>query len=251
MRSLMTSTNEAPPEADRQVARVNSLPISFGMARIALMLAALAGLAAGSGAVAAQDAAGAPAANTKDPSQLVQTVAESFLKDLETHREAYRKDPQALRQAVDKDVLPFFDMQYSARLVLGRHWREANPDQRQSFVDAFENSMLENYGNALVEFKSDRLRVLPTRTDPGATNAIVRSTIRRDDGSTVPVNYVMHQTAQGWKAWDVIIEGISYVKSFRDDFGAQIDKEGIDSVIQRLQRGERPKTPGGQEEKKS
>jgi phospholipid transport system substrate-binding protein len=187
-------------------------------------------------------ATGSPA-NAQDPAQLVQSVAQTLLKDLEANRETYRKNPQALREAVDRDVLRFFDIEYAARLVLGRHWRDATPEQRKRFVDAFENSMLNNYGNALVEFKGDRLKVLPSRGEPDSKFAEVRTTIRRDDGSDVPVNYVLHQTPDGWKAWDVVIQGISYVKSFRDDFGAQIDQQGIDAVIDRLQKGAKPNVP--------
>jgi phospholipid transport system substrate-binding protein len=210
----------------------------------ALICSASLMVAASAGAHAAQPATSgpgtAPAADSQDPSQLVQSVAQNFLKDLDAHRDTYRKDPQALRQVVDKDVLRFFDIEYAARLVLGRHWRDATPEQRQRFVDAFENSMLNNYGNALVEFKGDRLKVLPTRGQPDDKFAEVRTTIRRDDGSDVPVNYVLHKTPDGWKAWDVVIQGISYVKSFRDDFGAQIDQQGIDAVIDRLQKGAKP-----------
>jgi phospholipid transport system substrate-binding protein len=67
----------------------------------------------------------------------------------------------------------------------------------------------------------------------------VRTTVKRSNGQVVPVNYSLRLTEQGWKAWDVVIEGISYVKSFREDFGAEIDQKGIDAVIQRLeaQRG--------------
>jgi len=205
--------------------------------------------ALGGQALAAQPAAGSnattasAAANSQDPAQLVQNVAQTFLKDLDANRENYRKNPQALRELVDRDVLRFFDVQYAARLVLGRHWRDATPDQRQRFIDAFENSMLNNYGNALVEFKGDRLKVLPVRGDVDPKFAEVRTTIRRDDGTDVPVNYVLHQTPDGWKAWDVVIQGISYVKSFRDDFGAQIDQQGIDAVINRLQKGAKPNMP--------
>ena len=188
----------------------------------------------------AQDGNTAINANTSDPSQLVQQVAEGFLTDLSKDRAHYRQDKNALKQLVDKDLLPYFDLEYSARLVLGRHARTVTPEQRQAFITAFENSMLSNYGTALVEFQPNRLKVLPTKVEPDATSVIVRSEIRRDDASSVPVNYALHKTAQGWKAWDVIIEGISYVKSFRDDFGAQIDQQGIDAVIKRLQSGEKP-----------
>ncbi len=193
----------------------------------------------------AQQAA-APQGETaqQDPAQLVRDVAEKFLHDLSANRAEYKADPHKLRQLVDQQLLPFFDINYSARLVLGRHWRDASPQQREAFIDAFENSMLQNYGNALADFNSNRLKVLPSRGTPSGSSAIVRTEITRDNGSTVPVNYVMHPTPQGWKAWDVIIEGISYVKSFRDDFAAQIDQQGLDAVIARLQHGGSPKMPG-------
>jgi phospholipid transport system substrate-binding protein len=197
-----------------------------------------AGLAGGAwcSAARAADAAG----SAQDPSQVVQSVAQSFLKDLDAHREAYSKNPQQLRQAVDHDVLPYFDVQYAARLVLARYWRTATPQQRTDFVNAFENSMFANYGNALLGFQSNRLQVLPTRGTPDPKGTLVRTVIHRDDGSTVSVNFQLHQTPEGWKAWDVIVEGISYVKSFRDDFGSEIEQQGLDAVIQRLQHGEKP-----------
>jgi phospholipid transport system substrate-binding protein len=180
------------------------------------------------------------ASKAADPTQMVQEVAQGLLQDLDANRDAYRKDPQKLKELVDKRLLPHFDIEYASRLVLGRHYRDATPEQRQKFLDAFENSMLQNYGNALVEFTANRLKVLPTHVDPNDKSTTVRTEIRRDDGSTVPVNYVVHMTDQGWKAWDVQVEGISYVKSFRDDFGAEIDQKGLDAVIARLQKGEKP-----------
>jgi phospholipid transport system substrate-binding protein len=203
--------------------------------------AGAASLAAGNAqAGAGSPAAGASQAGAEQPSQVVESVAQRFLQDLDSHREQYRQNPKLLREAVDRDVLPHFDVQYAARLVLGRHWRDATPQQRQRFISAFEDSMFTNYGNALLEFRTDRLKVLPTSVGAEATNAMVRTVIRRDDGSTVQVNFALHKTPEGWKAWDVVIEGISYIKSFRDDFGAQIDSQGLDAVIQRLEHGEKP-----------
>ena len=189
---------------------------------------------------AAAPAAGAPAINTQDPTQLVQDVASSILKDLDANRDAYRKDPRKVRELADKYLLPHFDTAYSAQLVLGKYWRTATADQRMRFVKAFQDSMLQNYGNALVEFTANRLKVQPGRVDPGSDLATVSTTITRDDGTTVPVLYVLHKTPAGWMAWDVKIEGISYVKSFRDDFAAQIDQKGLDAVIARLESGARP-----------
>jgi phospholipid transport system substrate-binding protein len=87
----------------------------------------------------------------------------------------------------------------------------------------------------LIEFTGDRIRVLPSPVAADATTATVRTEVRRSNGERVPVNYTMRKTAAGWKAWDVVIEGISYVKSFREDLGSEIDQKGLDTVIQRLE----------------
>jgi phospholipid transport system substrate-binding protein len=76
--------------------------------------------------------------------------------------------------------------------------------------------------------------------EAGAERTTVRTEVKRDNGSTVPVNYSMHKTPDGWKAWDVVIDGISYVKSFRDDFGSEIDQKGLDEVIARMESGGKP-----------
>jgi phospholipid transport system substrate-binding protein len=206
--------------------------------RLAALLACAA-LAASAGALQAADDTGAQV-DASTPGTLIQTAATAMLKDLDAHRADYRKDPAKVHHLVDQILLPYFDTQYSARLVLGRHWNDATPDQRQRFINAFYKSLLNNYGDALVDFTSDRLKVFPYTGDPNAQYASVRTQVRKDDGSEVSVNYSLHRTDQGWKAWDVIIEGISYVKSFRDDFGAEIEQKGIDEVIARLESGAKP-----------
>jgi phospholipid transport system substrate-binding protein len=163
-----------------------------------------------------------------------------MLGDLDKDRDAYRRDPSKVGHLVDKYLLPHFDTEFSARLVLGQHWRTATPEQRKQFIDAFYHSLLNNYGNALTDFTADRLKIFPTKVDPDATRATVRTEVKRSNGDRVSVNYYLHKTPEGWKAWDVVIDGISYVNSYREDFGAQIDAQGIDAVIKRLQSGEKP-----------
>jgi len=204
-------------------------------------LAALAGQA-----MAADDtAATAVQIDTSNPGNLIQSTASAMLKDLDAHRADYKKDPNKVHHLVDEILLPHFDTEYSAKLVLGKYWSTASADQRTRFVDAFYKSMLSNYGDALVDFTSDRLKVFPYTGDPKAQYATVRTQIRKDDGSQVAVNYSLRQTDQGWKAWDVIIEGISYVKSFRDDFSSEIEQKGLDEVIARLESGVKPTAIAG------
>jgi len=169
------------------------------------------------------------------PQALIERVSQDLLRDLDANRAAYEKDPAKLRALVDRYLLPHFDTEFAARRVLGKHWTTATPEQRKRFIDAFVGSLMGDYGDAILEFTADRLKLLPFRGDPAATSATVRSLVKRDDGTEVPVNYTLRATPAGWKAWDVTIEGISYVKNFQNDFGAEINDKGIEHLIQRLE----------------
>jgi phospholipid transport system substrate-binding protein len=196
------------------------------------------------GPLAYAQAPAAPAAgqsqSAQGPSEVVKGAAEGMLKDLDANRPMYRKDPSKTGELVDKYLLPNFEVETAARAVLGVHWRTATPEQRKRFVDAFYHSLVTNYGNALVEFTSDKLKIYPTNVEPKDERATVRTDVKTGSGDRVSVNYQMRKTPQGWKAIDVVIDGISYVKSYHDQFGEQIDKEGLDSVISRLEKGEKP-----------
>jgi phospholipid transport system substrate-binding protein len=170
------------------------------------------------------------------PQELVTKVAQDTLRDLDAHRSEYQKNPNRVRELVDKNMLPHFDTAYAAQLVLAKHWRTANAEQRKRFVEAFYQSLLQNYGEALLEFTPDRLKILPFQGKADDKVATVRSEVRRDNGQRVPVNYSLRQTPNGWKAYDVQIEGVSYVKSFRTDFGSEIQQKGLEPVIQRLEQ---------------
>jgi phospholipid transport system substrate-binding protein len=176
------------------------------------------------------------------PQVLMEQVSQDLLRELDANRAAYANEPARLRALVDKYLLPNFDTDFAARRVLGKHWTTATPTQRKRFIDAFVGSLMGDYGDAILEFTGDRLKILPFRGDPAATSATVRTLVRRDDGTEVPVNYTLRATSSGWKAWDVTIEGISYVKNFQTDFGAEINQKGLDHLIQRLeaQQASRP-----------
>ena len=187
------------------------------------------------------------AAAQPGPSEIVESAAQSMLEGLEADRAAYRKDPSKVGNLVEQYLLPHFDIEYSARMVLGRHWRDATPEQRQRFADAFYHTLVNTYGSALVDFTSDRLNVFPTNVEAETDRATVRTEVTRDNGEKVAVNYSLRKTDAGWKAWDVVIEGISYVRSFREDYGAAIEKQGLDAVIERLEKSANsvPSTQGG------
>ena len=199
---------------------------------IAAVLMSILGVSAHAEVPAPAPAAGA---NNLNPGELVENSAKRMLQELDANRAMYRSDPKKLDALVGNVLLPNFDTDYAARLVLGQTWRTASEDQRKRFVDAFYHSLLRNYGAALIDFTADRFVILPYKGDPGDTTATVRTEVKRESGAKVPVNFSLRKTAEGWKAWDVVIDGISYVKSFRTDFAAEIQQKGLDDVIKRLE----------------
>jgi phospholipid transport system substrate-binding protein len=202
----------------------------------------ISGLLVAGAAQAADAAKPAPAASTaptaidaSGPSQLIESSANILLSGIDKNREQFRKDPTGLYALVEQTLLPNFDTPYAAQLVLGTNWRNATPDQRKRFVDAFYKSLLYTYGDAMIDFTGDRLKVFPTKVTPEDTRATVRTEIKRSNGTKVSVNYTLRKTNGQWKAWDVVIDGISYVKSYREDYGAEVQQKGLDAVIQRLE----------------
>jgi phospholipid transport system substrate-binding protein len=183
--------------------------------------------------------AGLPAAAAIDntsPQSLIETSSRALLADLDANRAAYRKDITGLYTVIDKTFLPHVDVDYAAQQVLAKHWRTATPEQRKRFVTTFYQSMLTTYGDALLDFTGDRMKVLPFKGDAAAPTATVRTEIKRSGGATVAVSYRLRKNNTGaWKVYDVVIEGISYVSSFREDFGGEIDQKGIESLLKRLE----------------
>ncbi len=180
--------------------------------------------------------AAAPVIDNSTPQKLIDTSSRALLADLDANRASYRKDITGLYKVIDKVFLPHVDVEFAAQQVLGKYWRTATPEQRKRFIDAFYKSMLTTYGDALVDFTGDRMKVLPFQGDAAAPRASVRTEIKRSNGATVAVAYSLRKTDAGvWKVWDVVIEGISYVKSFREDFGTKIDQQGLEALLKDLE----------------
>lgn len=178
----------------------------------------------------------ADAIDASRPQALIESSSRVLFADLDANRARYRKDISQLYKVVDTVFLPHVDVDFAAQQVLGKHWRTATPDQRKRFVAAFYRSLLTTYGDALVDFTGDRMKVLPFQGDASQPRASVRTEIRRSNGASVAVAYSLRKDAAGaWKVWDVVIEGISYVKSFREDFGLEVDQKGLDALLQRLE----------------
>lgn len=171
------------------------------------------------------------------PNEFVQEAAELLDQKLEGRKEQLAADRQALYALIDEILLPRFDRRYAAQLVLGPHWRSATEEQRNRFIEAFYRAMLRQYADGVLDFDLNQLQVLPYRGDESGTRTMVRTTVKLDDGTTVPVDYALVRRGDSqWKLFDVRIEGISYVRRFRTEFNSEIQATSMDAVIERLER---------------
>jgi phospholipid transport system substrate-binding protein len=181
--------------------------------------------------------ASAPAfADTQMPDKVVQGIVDDLGKTMETRRAELQKDREALLKVIDGIVLPHFDIDYASILVLGQNARTATPEQRARFAKAMYNSITHRYAEGLLKYTEGRVRVLPLGGDLNDKRTLVRTQVVLDDGKVVPVDYAFRKTSDGtWKAYDVIIEGISYVTNYRNQVAAEIAKSSIDALTQRLE----------------
>ena len=205
---------------------------------IALALALTFGAALATPALAQDPAPAASAQQT--PEQVVQTIAHDLDTTIAGHRDELKNNKEKLIGVIDDIFLPHFDIDYASILVLGQHAREATPEQRERFAKAFYNSITTRYAEGLLNYTKGAVVVLPFNGDLNNKRTVVRTQVVLEDGKKVAVDYAFRKTRSGeWKAYDVIIEGISYITNYRNQVDAEIRKVGIDKLITNLEtRGE-------------
>jgi phospholipid transport system substrate-binding protein len=174
------------------------------------------------------------APSTLGPQDLMADLTARLFALLDKESTAIRRNTDSVVPLVDRLLAPNFDREYAARLVLGAHWRDATPEQRQQFAASLFRRLLRSYSAAVAEWSADRVKLLPLRSDPTALQVTVRTQVTDSRESIVPVDFRMHQTADGWKIFDVIVDGVSYVRNYHDDTDAEVTQKGLDAAIARL-----------------
>ena len=179
----------------------------------------------------------APAhADTPTPNQVVQGIVDDLGKTMDAHRGDLRNNRDELLKTIDAIVLPHFDIDYASILVLGQNARSATPAQRARFAKAMYNSITHRYAEGLLKYTEGRVKVLPFQGQLNEKRTLVRTQVVLDDGKIVPVDYAFRKARDGsWKAYDVIIEGISYVTNYRNQVAAEIAKSSLDALTARLE----------------
>ena len=198
--------------------------------------ALLAGTPLLASAQAAKPAA-APAAQGS-ASKLVLDSSTRILGTLEQRRAEFRKNPTALKQFITGEFNRMFDRDYAARLVLGVHGRGASEADVKLFSDALADNLMARYGTSLLDFNSKlRVRVKSETPLPGNRGVKVSSEMLRDGGEPIPVDYLIRNVGGQWRVFDVMVEGISYVQTFKNQFDAPLRQKGIAQVAADLRAG--------------
>ncbi len=155
-------------------------------------------------------AATSPAgANVQNPDEVVREVAGNLLDALGENGDAYRDNPEQLEELVRRDLLPALDVEYSARLILGRAGRGATPEQITAFADTMAEVLISRYATGMLEYQDRRqLEVLPLRGELNERATRVRTRVQTTKGAFNPVDYLLRKTDDGRKALDVIVDGI-------------------------------------------
>jgi len=175
----------------------------------------------------------------EDPVSLVEDTTVHIFADVAENLDEYTANPETLRTLVNRNLMPLLDVDYASRLVLGRAGRGIPKEKIDEFTACMSTLLVNRYSKGLLYFGGEtKLWVLPQRGELNEKLTRVRTRVTLSNGKQAPVDYAFHKTPDGWKAFDVIVEGISYITTYRNQIMPDVQANGIDSVLERLGSGQ-------------
>jgi phospholipid transport system substrate-binding protein len=186
-----------------------------------------------------------PAWAQEAPDALVKRVAEDVLTQIRSDKDLQAGNQAKVKQVIETKLVPNFDFPRMTALAMGRSWRTATPEQQKQLTDEFRTLLVRTYSGALANYRDNTMDYKPLRMNPGDTEATVRTEVRRQGQAAVQIDYSMEKTPDGWKAYDVIVAGVSLVTNYRDEFNDTVKSSGIDGLLATLAKknGGPPPTP--------
>jgi phospholipid transport system substrate-binding protein len=180
------------------------------------------------------------------PEELVKKVTADVMAAIKSDKQLAAGDRQKALKLAEEKVLPHVDFEEATRLAVGRGWAKATPEQKKRLATEFRNMLVRTYSNAISAYEGQQMKVLPVRMKPGDTEATVHNQFTRP-GNPKPVliDYAMRKTDGGWKIYDIVVEGVSLVLTYRSEFDAVVKQDGIDGLIKRLAQKNTPAAVGG------
>lgn len=147
----------------------------------------------------------------------------------------FTKDFKQITTFVEETIYPHVDFDRISALVLGQNWKNANEDEKKRFTQEFQMLLVRTYSRAFIEFKDWSVQFLPITKDDNPSKVIVNTQVLQPGLKPITVNYRMLESKGEWKAYDIMIEGVSLVTNYRSSFKTEIEKTGsLASVIESL-----------------
>lgn len=168
------------------------------------------------------------------PDVLARSVTEEVLAIVRADKELQAGNPQKIMQLVETKVLPHFNFVRMTQLAVGRHWRQATPEQRNQLTEEFRTLLVRTYTTVFTVYKNQTIDYRPVRLAPGDTEVVVKSVIRQPAGQPIAIDYSMEKLANTWKVYDVRIEGVSLVENYRNTFNSEIQRSGVAGLVRVL-----------------
>jgi phospholipid transport system substrate-binding protein len=180
------------------------------------------------------------------PEQLVKKLTQEVMEAVKSDKQLAAGDRQKAVKLAEEKILPHVDFEEATRLAVGRAWNQATPEQKKKLVSEFRNMLVRTYSNAIQPYEGQQMKVMPVRMKAGDTDATVQNQFIRSGAQPVKIDYQMRKTPQGWKIYDIVVEGVSLVLTYRSEFDAVVKQDGIDGLIKRLaQKNTAPAAVGG------
>lgn len=174
------------------------------------------------------------------PEQLIERITDEVMTAIQSDQAFAAGDRDKALKLAEQKVLPHVDFEEATRLAVSRAWLQASAEQKRKLVDEFRAMILRTYTNAMGAYTGTQAKLLPSRGKAQGGEATVRYQFSRSGGRPMQVAYEMRRTTQGWKIYDVSVEGISLVLTYRTEFDGFIKQEGIDGLIRRLAQKNAP-----------
>jgi phospholipid transport system substrate-binding protein len=141
---------------------------------------------------------------------------------------------QKIDKLAEEKVLPYFNFVRMTQLAVGRNWRDASDTQKKSLIDEFRTLLVRTYSTSLSQYRNQTIDVKPMRISAADTDVVVKTQVNQPGGQPIPIDYSLEKTKDGWKVFDVLIDGVSLVTNYRSSFNTEIQKSGIDGLIKSL-----------------
>ena len=177
------------------------------------------------------------------PDALVKRVAEDVLATIRADKDIQAGNQAKIRQVMESKLVPNFDFPRMTALAMGRNWRSATPEQQKQLTDEFRTLLVRTYSGALANYRDNTMEYKPLRMNPGDTEVAVRTEVKRPGQAPVQIDYSMEKVGEGWKAYDVVVAGVSLVTTYRDEFNDTVKTSGVDGLIKALENKNRGPAP--------